>query len=135
MALSQSGGGYQVGDGNPNDVALSTQIVPVPTATVTATLTVPQITGGMLVGSPGASAASYTLPTVAQLEAALVNANRVGQSFALSLINLGTSSGVITVLVGTGWTIVGAATVAIATSSLWEAVKTGDGTWSLYRQA
>jgi len=137
MALSQSGGGYQIGDGNLNEILLTNQSIPVQTATATATLTVAQITGGILVGNPSASAATYTLPTVAALEAALTNLTKVGQAFLLNLINLGTSAGVITMAPGTGWTIVGLTTTALAanagSSSAWEAVKTGDGTWTLYR--
>ena len=102
----------------------------------TATITAAQLLTQMILGSPGSSAASYTLPTVTLLEAALTNAVRVGQAFDLSIMNVdGSGSGVITVLVGTGWTITGLATVAATagTSSQWRARKTGTGTWTLYR--
>jgi hypothetical protein len=38
-------------------------------------------------------------------------------------------------VVGTGWTIVGAAAVAAATSGQFRARKTGDGAWTAYRIA
>ena len=135
MALPSIGGGRQLGDGNTNEIIIGTQAAP-QTATATATLTVPQILGGILVGDPSTSAASYTLPTVASLELVLVNA-KVNSTFELSIVNLGTSSGIITVLVGTGWTLVGMVTMPITTSAgstgRFRARKTGDGAWTMYR--
>lgn len=136
MALPNGAGGYQVGDGNLNEAVIGYAPVPA-TATVTATLTVPQVLSGILLGSPGTSAAAYTLPTVASLEATLSSA-KIGSTFDLSVINVdGSSSGVITMTAGTGWTLVGLATVVATagTAQLFRARKTGDGTWSLYRIA
>ena len=136
MALPNGAGGYQVGDGNLNEAVIGYAPVPA-TATVTATLTVAQTLSGILLGSPGTSAASYTLPTVADLEATLSSA-KVGSTFDLSVINVdGSSSGVITLVAGTGWTLVGLATVAATagTAQLFRARKTGSGTWTLYRIA
>lgn len=136
MALPNGAGGYQLGDGNLNEISFGNAPAPA-TATVTATLTVAQVTSGILLGSPGTSAASYTLPTVASLEA-VVSSAKVGSTFDLSVINVdGSSSGVITLVAGTGWTIVGLATVAATagTAQLFRARKTGDGTWTLYRIA
>ena len=134
MPYGTIGGGYQVGDGNLAEVALS--VLPAPaTATATANLSVAQLTNGILLGSPGASAASYTLPTVAALEAALGNA-KVGSSFPVSVINVdGSGSGVITLVTNTGWTLVGLMTVAATagTAQLFRARKSGDGAWVLYR--
>lgn len=136
MALANVGGGYQIGDGNLNEVKLN--VVPAPaTATATATLTVAQVTSGILLGSPSTTAASYTLPTVADLEASLGNA-KVGSSFDLSVVNVdGSSSGVITLVTNTGWTLVGLMTVVATagTAQLFRARKTGATTWSLYRVA
>lgn len=134
MPIGTIGGGYQVGDGNLAEVALNVLPAPV-TATATANLTVAQLTNGIILGSPGASAASYTLPTVAALEAALGNA-KVGSSFPVSVINVdGNGSGVITLVTNTGWTLVGLMTVAATagTAQLFRARKSGDGTWVLYR--
>lgn len=135
MALPSVGGGQQLSDGNLNEVIIGTQVAE-QTATATATLTVAQITGGILSGNPSTSAATYTLPTAAALDAVLTDA-KVNSSFELYLINLGTSSGIITVAVGTGWTLTGLATTPISTttgsSSHWRARKTAAGAWTLYR--
>ena len=114
---------------------------PVPaTATVTATLTAAQITNGILIGSPGSSAAAYTLPLVTSLEALLVNA-KVGSTFDFAIINAdGSGSGIITVTTNTGWTIgssgsQGLMTIAATagTSQQYRARKTGTAAWALYR--
>jgi len=134
MPIGTIGGGYQVGDGNLAEVALNVLPAPV-TATATANLTVAQLTNGIILGSPGASAASYTLPTVAALEAALGNA-KVGSSFPISVINVdGSGSGVITLVTNTGWTLVGLMTVVATagTAQVFRARKTGDASWVLYR--
>lgn len=136
MALPSIGGGRQVGDGNTNEVVLFTQAAPA-TATSTATLTAAQLVTGIILGSPGSSAATYTLPTVALLEALVTNA-KVDSAFEFSVVNVdGSGSGVITLAVGTGWTIVGLATVVATagTSQRFLARKTGSGTWTLYRIA
>jgi hypothetical protein len=136
MTISNIGGGSQIGDGNLNEVILTP--VPAPqTATATATLSVAQITSGILLGSPGTSAASYTLPTAASLDAALGNA-KIGSSFDLAVVNVdGSSSGVITLVAGTGWSTVGLLTVVATagTAQAFRARKTGDAAWTLYRIA
>lgn len=139
MALPNGAGGYQVGDGNLNEPVMGYAPAPA-TATVTATLSVAQITSGILLGSPGASAASYTLPSVADLEATQLSSAKVGSTFDLSVINVdGSSSGVITLVAaaGTGWSIVGLATVAATagTAQLFRARKASDTSWVLYRIA
>jgi hypothetical protein len=136
MALPNGAGGYQIGDGNLSEVNIGVQAAP-PTATATATLTVAQITGGILLGSPGSSAAAYTFPTGASVDSTVSSA-KVNSSFDFSVINVdGSSSGVITMTAGTGWTIVGLATIAATagTAGKFRARKTGDGTWTLYRLA
>jgi hypothetical protein len=136
MTISNIGGGSQIGDGNLNEVVLAA--VPAPlTAAGDATLSVAQLTNGIILGSPGTSAAAYTLPTCAVLDAALGNA-KVGSSFDFAVINVnGSSSGVITVTTNTGWTLVGLMTVVATagTAQAFRARKTGDATWSLYRIA
>lgn len=135
MALPSVGGGYQTTDGN-TEVVLGVQGAPA-TATSTATLTIAQLQTGLVLGSPGSSAAAYTLPTVALTEAALVNA-KVDSSFEFSVINIdGSGSGVITMTAGTGWTLVGLATIAATagTAHTYRARKTGTGTWTLYTLA
>ena len=49
------------------------------------------------------------------------------------IINIGGSGGTITMTVGTGWTLVGLATIAISTSAQFRARKTSDTTWTMYR--
>ena len=137
MALPSGSGGYKLGDGNINEIDFT--VVPAPaTATATATLTAAQVLNGILLGSPGTSAASYTLPTVADLEAALPSATKAGVSFDFSVVNVdGSSSGVITLVTNTGWTLVGLMTVVATagTAQMFRARKSGDGAWSLYRVA
>ena len=115
MPLSTIGGGYQFTDGNQNELPMGTQAAP-QTATATATLTVAQVTGGLLVGNPVTTAASYTLPTGTQLDAQMTNM-KVNSTFALTIINLGTSTGLITVVAGTGITTSGNLVVAITGSA------------------
>lgn len=133
MAIPSIGGGRQVGDGNVNEVVLLTQSTPA-TMTSTAAITAAQLVTGLILGSPGGTAASYTLPTVALLEALLVN-SAIDKGFDFSIINVdGNGSGVITVVAGTGWTLVGLATIAATagTAHRYRARKTGTGTWTLY---
>ena len=115
MALPNSGGGYQFTDGNTNEIVMGVQAAP-QTATGTATLTVAQITGGILVGTAGTAAVSYTMPTAASIDIGFTN-SKVNSTFTLKVINLGTSSGVITMVVGTGITAVGNLLVAITGSA------------------
>ena len=104
------------------------------TATSTATLTAAQIVGGMLVANPGTSAATYTLPTGALIDAAVPNAT-VGSTFDLSIINIGTSSGAVTLAVSTGVVDGGNAVTAIAvtSSALFRFRKVADNSFVAYR--
>lgn len=135
MALPNGAGGYQVGVGNtsePNIVA-----IPAPeSVAATATLTAAQVLNGiLLVGSGATAAQTYTLPTVALLEADLVNSDKVGTSFQFSVVNLGTASGTAIIAAGTGWTITGSLTMTIpvTTGAAMIARKSGAGAWTLYR--
>jgi hypothetical protein len=133
MALPNGGGGYQVGAGNRQETIMGAYAAP-QTATSTATLTAAQIVNGMLVANPGTSAATYTLPTGALIDAAVPNAT-VGSTFDLSIINIGTSSGAVTLAVSTGVTDGGNAVTAIAvtTSALFRFRKVADNTFVAYR--
>lgn len=135
MALPNGAGGYQVGDGNLNELILGYEAAP-QTATSTATLTVAQVTGGMLVANPSTSAAVYTLPTAAAIDAVVTSA-KVGSTFELILVNTGTSSGTVTLAAGTGITDGGNALVAVAVTSSAQFLfrKTGDAAWSVYKSA
>jgi hypothetical protein len=133
MALPNGGGGYQVGAGNRQETILSAMAAP-QTATATATLTAAQIVNQMLVANPSTSAATYTLPLGTAIDAAVPNAT-IGSTFDLSIVNIGTSSGAVTLAVNTGVTDGGNALVAIAVTSsqLFRFRKTGDGTYVVYR--
>ena len=140
MAIPNSGGGYQFTDGNTNEIIMGVQAAP-QTATATATLTAAQVTGGLLVGTPSTTAASYTLPTATLIDAVFTNA-KVNSTFELTVINLGTSTGLITIVVGTGITAVGNLVVAITGSAAGVSGaaqflfrKTGDAAYSVYRVA
>ena len=137
MALPNGGGGYQVGDGNLNEPLIDAIPEPV-TATTTTTFTAAQILNGLILVNNGITAnVAYTLPTVADLEAVLVNSDKVGTSFTFRVVNLGTSSGTATVTTNTGWTITGSLTmvVPITTGAMMVARKSAAGAWTLYRVA
>src|SRR5512137_1333505 len=110
MAIPNGGGGFQIGAGNPAETLMSRAAAP-QTATATATLSAAQVVGGWLVANPGASAATYTLPTAALIDAALPNAS-VGNTFDLYLINTGITAGAVTLATATGLTDGGNAFVA-----------------------
>ena len=133
MALPNGAGGYQVGTGNRNETVMGAMAVP-QTATATATLTAAQVVNQMLVANPSTSAATYTLPTGALIDAAVPNAT-VGSTFDLSIVNIGTSSGTVTLATATGITDGGNAFVAlpITSSGIFRFRKTGDGTFTVYR--
>ena len=135
MAIPSVGGGYQFNDGNLNEVKLSVIAAPA-TAADSATLTVAQLTNGLIIGTPTTTAA-YTLPLAADLDASLTNA-KVGSFFDLRVINT-TTAGVITMTTNTGWSVgsggsQGLMTVAATAGTVrsFRARKTGDGTWALY---
>jgi hypothetical protein len=133
MALPNGSGGYQLGDGNLNEVTMGYGAAP-QTATATATLTAAQITGGILVANPGTSAATYTLPLATDIDN-LVTSAKIGSTFDLSIVNIGTSSGAVTLAVNTGVVDGGNALVAIAvtSSAQYRFRRTAAGAYSVYR--
>jgi len=135
MALPNGAGGYQLGDGNLNELTIGYAAVP-QTATSTATLTVAQVTGELLVANPSTSAATYTLPTAAAIDAVVTSA-KPGSTFTLNIVNTGTSSGTVTLALGTGITDGGNALVAVAVtaSAQFTFRKTGDAAWVVYKTA
>ena len=135
MAFPNGGGGYQVGDGNLNEPLIDAIPDPV-TATTTTTFTAAQVLNGLILVNSGITAnVAYTLPTVADLEAVLINSDKVGTSFTFRVVNLGTSSGTATITTNTGWTITGSLTmvVPITTGATMIARKSAAGAWTLYR--
>ena len=137
MALPNGAGGYQVGSGNRAETIMSYGSAP-QTATATATLTAAQLIGGILSANPSTSAATYTLPAASTVDTALPNAT-VGSTFDLSIVNIGTSSGTVTLAMGsgTGFTDGGNAAVAVAitSSALFRFRKTADGAYTVYKIA
>ncbi|CAB4172634.1 hypothetical protein UFOVP934_35 [uncultured Caudovirales phage] len=135
MALPSVGGGYQLNDGNLNEVKLTVAAVPT-TAADSATLTAAQLINGIIIGTPTATAA-YTLPLATDLDALLTN-SKPGSTFDFRVINT-TTAGVITVTTNTGWTVgtsgsQGLMTVAATAGTVrsFRARKTSDGAWALY---
>ncbi len=130
MAIPNGAGGYQVGDGNLGEVTLSTSAIPT-AYTAAATLTTADLAGGAVVYTSG-STADLTLPAVSVVDADISSA-KTNSSFEFSLI--ATSTGVPTIVVGTGWTLVGVGTGVASRSVLFRAVKTSATTYNLYRIA
>jgi hypothetical protein len=138
MAIPNGGGGYQVGDGNLNEAIIDALPDPI-SVTTAATLTPAQVLNGLILANSGITAASvtYTLPTVADLEAVLTNSDKVGTAFTFRVVNLGTSSATAIIAAGTGWTITGSLTMTIpvTTGAMMIARKSAAGAWTLYRVA
>jgi hypothetical protein len=137
MALPNGAGGYQLGDGNVNDPFIDLTADPV-AVTATATLTPAQVLNGLILANSGITAAqTYTLPTVADFEAVLVNSDRIGTTVTFRVVNLGTSSGTAIIAAGTGWTVSGSLTMTIpvTTGAQMVARKSAVGAWTLYRVA
>ena len=130
MALPNGAGGYQLGDGNLNEAVLGVQAVPT-AYTAGATLTVLDLEQSIIVYT-SSSTANLALPTAASVDAELSSA-KVGSCFDIFLV--ATSTGVPTITVGTGWTLVGSGAGVASKSVMFRAVKTGDAAYSLYRIA
>jgi hypothetical protein len=129
MALSNGTGGYQIGAGATDEAIMFVQGAPL-ALTAAATATAAQLQNGLFTFD--GTAGNLTLPTVALLEADMASAQKVNSAFDFFVINTDGSDSV-TLAVGTGWTIVGAAAVTTATSAHFRARKTGDGSWTAYR--
>jgi hypothetical protein len=130
MALPNGAGGYQISDGNVGEIVFVPSAIPT-AYTAAATLTTLDLSGGLVVYT-SSSAANLTLPTATIVDTAFSSA-RVGSSFDFALI--ATSTGVPTIVVGTGWTLVGSGAGVASQSIMLRAVKTGDATYNLYRIA
>lgn len=130
MALPNGAGGYQVGDGNLGEVTLGTSAIPT-AYTAAATLTTADLAGGAVVYT-SSSTADLTLPAVSVVDADISSA-KTNSSFEFALV--ATSTGVPTIVVGTGWTLVGSGAGVASKSVLFRAVKTSATTYNLYRIA
>jgi hypothetical protein len=134
MALPNGGGGYQVGDGNLNEVVLGYAPAPaVYTANATISLTVADLEGGIILYTQ-TNANNLQLPAVTGVSGvdAEISSAKVGSTFDFFVMS--TSTGVATLTVNTGWTLVGSGlTTASGFGAHFRARKTGDGTYTVYR--
>ena len=136
MALPNGAGGYQLGDGNLNETVLGYSPVPATfTANATVALTVANLEGGIIVYTQ-TNANNLQLPLVDGVGGVddRISSAKPGSTFDFYVIS--TSTGVATVTVNTGWTLVGSgATPASGVGALFRARKTADGAWTCYRLA
>jgi len=125
------GGGYQYDDGNLNEVNLTVMATPGAAKTTAVTLTLQELTGGVVVTNFG-SALALTTPTAAQIDDYLQQA-KVGSTFNFCIVGTGAFANTLTG--GTGVTVVGAAATPATTiaSATFTFRKTGAGAWTAYR--
>jgi hypothetical protein len=84
--------------------------------TATATLTSAQMISSRLFKVTSATAVSLTTATAAEILTTM-SGEGVGSTFEFTVVNVGSSTGVVTLVAGTGVTLVGLVTSAITTSS------------------
>jgi hypothetical protein len=130
MALPNGAGGYQLGDGNLNEVILSVQSAPI-AKTAAATLTPAELANGII--TYNGAAVNLTMPLGADLDAAFPSM-KVNSSFDFFIINTGATNAA-TVTANTGVTLVGVAAVAAVSACNWRVRKTADATYVAYRIA
>jgi len=130
MALPNGAGGYQLGDGNLNEVTLSVQAAPI-AKTAAATLTAAELANGLITYT--GAAVALTLPLGADLDTAFPSM-KVNSSFDFFIINIGGTNAA-TVTANTGVTLVGVAAVSANTACNWRVRKTADATYVAYRIA
>ena len=130
-AIPNGDGGYQLGDGNLKEVSLGAMSAPSTYDETASALTNLDLETGLVVYT-SSSTANLALPTVAAFEAEVSSA-KVGSFFDFSL--LCTSTGVATITVGTGWTLVGSGAGVASKAVQFRARKTSATTWSMYRIA
>jgi len=107
---------------------------PVPTAlTASGTLTIAQMLTGIETVT-SAVAVALTLPTGTLTDAGILGGLLpVNNAFEWTVINLGSSVGITTILAGTGHTIVGLATIPILSQATFRTTKTATNTFVTYR--
>ena len=100
--------------------------------TATGTLTAAELLTAIL-NVTSAAAVSLTLPTGTLLDAAITApALPINGCFEWSVINTGSSTGIVTLVAGVGHTIVGSATVAVGASQRYLTRKTVANTYVTY---
>jgi hypothetical protein len=128
MSLPNGANGYQLGDGNINEIIMGTQATPT-AKTAAATLTAAELATGIItyVGA----AAALTVPLGTSLDSEF-GSMKVDSSFDFVIINTDAANAA-TVTANTGCTLVGVAAVAAVTSAQWRVRKTGVATYVFYR--
>ena len=140
MALPNGAGGYQIGDGNRDEISFSPQTAPDALSGATVTVTAANLSKGIVtMDSGGTDAGTYTFPTGALIDAAFPSLS-VNSAFDVSFINIGdNAANDVTFGAGTGNTIVGnavvqdGATATANTSAVFRFRKTGDAAYTIYR--
>jgi hypothetical protein len=127
--LPNGANGYQLGDGNLNEIVMGTQSPPV-AKTAAATLTPDELANGII--TYNGLAANLIVPLGVDLTAAF-GSMKVNSSFEFSIINTGAT--IATLTGNTGCTIVGVAAVAATSSCLFRVRKSGDFTYVFNRIA
>ena len=130
MALPNGAGGYQLGDGNLNEINIVTQVTPT-AKTAVATLTAAELATGIITYT--GAAVALTMPLGADLDVAFPSM-KVNSCFDFYIINIGGTNAA-TVTANTGVTLVGVAAVAANTACNWRVRKTADATYVAYRVA
>ena len=130
MALPNGAGGYQLGDGNLNEINMTTQVTPT-AKTAAATLTAAELATGIITYT--GAAVALTMPLGADLDVAFPSM-KVNSCFDFFIINTGATYAA-TVTANTGVTLVGVAAVAAVTACQWRVRKTADATYVAYRIA
>ena len=128
MAIPNGADGYQVGDGNLNEIIMGTQSPPV-AKTGAATLTAEELANGII--TYNGAALALTVPTGAALDAAFSNM-KVNSCFDFNIINIGGTNAA-TVTANTGCTLVGVAAVSANTACTWRVRKSGEATYVFNR--
>jgi hypothetical protein len=130
MALPNGAGGYQLGDGNLNEINIVTQVTPT-AKTAVATLTAAELATGIITYT--GAAVALTMPLGADLDVAFPSM-KVNSCFDFYIINIGATNAA-TVTANTGVTLVGVAAVSANTACQWRVRKTADATYVAYRVA
>jgi hypothetical protein len=130
MALPNGAGGYQLGDGNLNEINMTTQVTPT-AKTAAATLTTAELATGIITYT--GAAVALTVPLGTSLDADF-SSMKVNSAFDFSIVNIGGTNAA-TVTANTGCTLVGVAAVSANSSCIWRVRKTGDATYVFYRIA
>jgi hypothetical protein len=130
MALPNGAGGYQLGDGNLNEINIVTQVTPT-AKTAVATLTAAELATGII--TYNGAAVALTMPLGTDLDVAFPSM-KVNSCFDFYIINIGATNAA-TVTANTGVTLVGVAAVSANTACNWRVRKTADATYVAYRVA